>query len=252
VNAKPLKNIQAIIVDDEALARQVLREFLSSHQEIEIIGECANGFEAVKAVSEQKPDLVFLDIQMPKLDGFEVLELIGTGPAVVFVTAHDTFAIRAFEAHAVDYLLKPYSSERFEAALQRAKQRLGGKMPSASELAASARPPLQYLERLAVKDGTRVFIIPVQKLDYAEAQDDYVELNAEGKKYLKQQTISTLESGLDPARFVRIHRSYIANVERIVKVEPYAKDSHVAVLTNGKQLPVSRTGYARLRELLER
>jgi two-component system LytT family response regulator len=252
VNAKPLKNIQAIIVDDEALARQVLREFLSPHKEIKIIGECANGFEAVKAVTEQKPDLVFLDIQMPKLDGFEVLELIGTGPAVVFVTAHDTFAIRAFEAHAVDYLLKPYSSERFEAALQRAKQRLGGKMPSPSELAASARPPLQYLERLAVKDGTRVFIIPVQKLDYAEAQDDYVELNAEGKKYLKQQTISTLESGLDPARFVRIHRSYIANVERIVKVEPYAKDSHVAVLTNGKQLPVSRTGYARLRELLER
>jgi len=252
VNAKPLKNIRAIIVDDEALARQVLREFLSSHQEIEIIGECANGFEAVKAVTEQKPDLVFLDIQMPKLDGFEVLELIGTGPAVVFVTAHDTFAIRAFEAHAVDYLLKPYSSERFEAALQRAKQRLGEKMPSPSELAASARPPLQYLERLAVKDGTRVFIIPVQKLDYAEAQDDYVELNAEGKKYLKQQTISTLESGLDPARFVRIHRSYIANVERIVKVEPYAKDSHVAVLTNGKQLPVSRTGYARLRELLGR
>ena len=252
MNAKPLKNIRAILVDDEALARQVLREFLSSHQEIEIIGECANGFEAVKAVTEQKPDLVFLDIQMPKLDGFEVLELIGTGPAVVFVTAHDTFAIRAFEAHAVDYLLKPYSSERFEAALQRAKLRLGGKMPSPSELAASARPPLQYLERLAVKDGTRVFIIPVQKLDFAEAQDDYVELNAEGKKYLKQQTISTLESGLDPARFVRIHRSYIANVERIVKVEPYAKDSHVAVLTNGKQLPVSRTGYARLRELLER
>jgi len=252
VNAKPLKNIRAILVDDEALARQVLREFLSSHKEIEIIGECANGFEAVKAVTEQKPDLVFLDIQMPKLDGFEVLELIGTGPAVVFVTAHDTFAIRAFEAHAVDYLLKPFSSERFEAALQRAKLRLGGKMPSPSELAASARPPLQYLERLAVKDGTRVFIIPVQKLDFAEAQDDYVELNAEGKKYLKQQTISTLESGLDPARFVRIHRSYIANVERIVKVEPYAKDSHVAVLTNGKQLPVSRTGYARLRELLER
>lgn len=252
MSGKSATKIRAVLVDDEALARQVLREFLSSHDEIEITGECANGFEAVKAVTEQKPDLVFLDIQMPKLDGFEVLELIGAGPAVVFVTAHDTFAIRAFEAQAVDYLLKPYSAERFEAALQRAKQRLGGKMPSPSELAASARPPSQYLERLAVKDGTRVFIIPVQKLDYAEAQDDYVELNAEGKKYLKQQTISSLESGLDPARFVRIHRSYIANVERIVKVEPYAKDSHVAVLTNGKQLTVSRTGYARLRALLGR
>jgi len=252
VSGKPATKIRAVLVDDEALARQVLREFLSSHEEIEIIGECANGFEAVKEVTEQKPDLVFLDIQMPKLDGFEVLELIGAGPAVVFVTAHDTFAIRAFEAHAVDYLLKPYSADRFEAALQRAKDRLGGKMPSPSDLAASARPPSQYLERLAVKDGTRVFIIPVQKLDYAEAQDDYVELNAEGKKYLKQQTISSLESGLDPARFVRIHRSYIVNVERIVKVEPYAKDSHVAVLSSGKQLAVSRTGYARLRALLDR
>ncbi len=239
-------------MDDEALARQVMREFLSPHDEIEVIAECANGFEAVKTVTEQQPDLVFLDIQMPKLDGFEVLELIGTGPAVVFVTAHDNFAIRAFEAHAVDYLLKPYSADRFEAALQRAKQRLGGKLPSPSELAASARPPSQFLERLAVKDGTRVFIIPVQKLDYAEAQDDYVELNAEGKKYLKQQTITNLESGLDPTRFVRIHRSYLANVERIVKVEPYAKDSHVAVLNNGKQLPVSRAGYARLRALLDR
>jgi two-component system LytT family response regulator len=246
------KKIRTVIVDDEELARQVLREFLASHPEIEVIGECANGFEAVKLVTEEKPDLVFLDIQMPKLDGFEVLELMGAGPAVIFVTAHDTYAIRAFEAHAVDYLLKPFNAARFEAALTRASQRLGGRIPSASELATSARPPAQYLERVAVKDGARVFIIPVVKLDYAEAQDDYVELNAEGKKYLKQQTISSLESGLDPSRFVRIHRSYIANLERITKVEPYAKDSHVAVMMNGKQLPVSRAGYARLRALLDR
>jgi two-component system LytT family response regulator len=239
-------------VDDEELARQVLREFLATHPEVELIAECANGFEAVKVVTEQKPGLVFLDIQMPKLDGFEVLELMGAGPAVIFVTAHDTYAIRAFEAHAVDYLLKPFNATRFEAALERASHRLGGKIPAAAELAASARPPAQYMERLAVKDGTRVFIIPIAKLDYAEAQDDYVELNAEGKKYLKQQTISGLESGLDPARFVRIHRSYVANLERITKVEPYAKDSHVAVMTNGKQLPVSRSGYARLRALLDR
>jgi two-component system, LytTR family, response regulator len=244
--------IRAVIVDDETLARQVLREFLATHPEIEVIAECENGFDAVKAVTEQKPDLVFLDIQMPKLDGFEVLELMGSGPVVIFVTAHDTYAIRAFEAHAVDYLLKPFNVSRFEAALARASERLGGKIPSATELAASARPPAQYLERLAVKDGARVFIIPVAKLDYAESQDDYVELNAEGKKYLKQQTISNLESGLDPERFVRIHRSYIANLERITKVEPYAKDSHVAVMSNGKQLPVSRSGYARLRALLDR
>jgi two-component system LytT family response regulator len=252
MNDRAKARIRAVIVDDELLARQVLREFLSTHLEIELIAECENGFEAVKTVTEQKPDLVFLDIQMPKLDGFEVLELMGSGPAVIFVTAHDTYAIRAFEAHAVDYLLKPFNASRFEAALERASQRLGGKIPVAAELAASARPPAQYLERLAVKDGARVFIIPVAKLDYAEAQDDYVELNGEGKKYLKQQTISSLESALDPQRFVRIHRSYIANLERITKVEPYAKDSHVAVMSSGKQLPVSRAGYDRLRKLLDR
>ena len=252
MTGKAKAKIRAVIVDDEELARQVLREFLATHPEIEVIAECANGFEAVKVVTEQKPSLVYLDIQMPKLDGFEVLELMGAGPAVIFVTAHDTYAIRAFEAHAVDYLLKPFNAARFEAALERASQRLVGKIPAAADLAASARPPAQYVERLALKDGTRVFIIPVAKLDYAEAQDDYVELNAEGKKYLKQQTISSLGSGLDPARFVRIHRSYIANLERITKVEPYAKDSHVAVMTSGKQLPVSRSGYARLRALLDR
>lgn len=248
--------IRVVTVDDEDLARQVLREFLLAHPEIEIAGECANGFEAVKAVAEMKPDLVFLDIQMPKLDGFEVLELIGKDAAVVFVTAHDTYAIRAFEVHAVDYLLKPIAKERFEAALERAKERLSGKLPAkapaAMELAAAARPPSEYLERIPVRDGTRVFIIPVSKLDYVEAQDDYVALAAEGKKHLKQQTISQLEESLDPSRFLRIHRSYIVNLERVVKVEPYSKDSHVAVLTNGAQIPVSRAGYARLRAFLDR
>ena len=232
------------------MARQVLREFLSTHAEIEVIAECANGFEAVKVVTERKPDLVFLDIQMPKLDGFEVLELMGAGPAVIFVTAHDTYAIRAFEAHAVDYLLKPFNVTRFEAALERAS-RIGENLPPLR----SSRLPhvLQHIISSASLSRTaRAFIIPIAKLDYAEAQDDYVELNAEGKKYLKQQTISSLESGLDPARFIRIHRSYIANLERITKVEPYAKDSHVAVMTNGKHLPVSRAGYSRLRALLDR
>ncbi len=248
--------IRAVIVDDESLARQVVREHLAPHQEIEIIGECANGFEAVKLITEQKPDLIFLDIQMPKLDGFEVLELIGSASPVVFVTAHDTYAIRAFEVHAVDYLLKPFGAERFEAALKRAKERLQSSSPSATvpatELAASARPPAQYLERIPVRDGAQVFIIPVSRLDFAEAQDDYVALCAEGKKHLKQQPISSLEAALDPSRFLRIHRSYIVNLERVVKVEPYGKDSHVAVLRNGVQLPVSRAGYARLRAFLDR
>ncbi|MGC2332565.1 MAG: response regulator [Candidatus Acidiferrales bacterium] len=250
------RKIRAVIVDDEELARQILREFLSSHPEIELVAECANGFEAVKAVAELKPDLVFLDIQMPKLDGFEVLELIGNETAVVFVTAHDNFAIRAFEVHAVDYLMKPVGASRFEAALKRAKERLEGKAPSntasAAELAAAARPPAQYLERIPVRDGARVFIIPVGKLDYVEAQDDYVALASDGKKHLKQQTIASLETALDPSRFLRVHRSYIVNLERVAKIEPYSKDSHVAVLSTGAQLPVSRAGYARLREFLDR
>lgn len=256
MNSPKDTKIRAVIVDDEELARQVIRELLAPHQEIEIIGECANGFEAVKLVTEQKPDLIFLDIQMPKLDGFEVLELIGSASPVVFVTAHDTYAIRAFEVHAVDYLLKPFGAERFEAALERAKERLGSKSPStavpAVELSASARPPAQYLERIPVRDGAQVFIIPVSKLDFAEAQDDYVALSTEGKKHLKQQLISSLEAALDPSCFLRIHRSYIVNLERVVKVEPYGKDSHVAVLRNGVQLPVSRAGFARLRACLDR
>lgn len=243
--------MRVIVVDDEELARKMLLEFLSAHPEIEVVAECANGFDAVKAVTELKPDLIFLDIQMPKLDGFEVLELIGTDRAVIFATAYDEYALRAFEIHAVDYLLKPFPAERFETALQRAKQRLGGKLPPPVELSQAARPPQQYLERIAVRDGSRVYVIPVAKLEYAEAQDDYVALCSEGKKHLKQQTISSLEAALDPQRFVRIHRSYIANVERVTKIEPYSKDNYVVVLAGGTQLPVSRSGYGRLREFLD-
>ena len=186
------RKLTAVIVDDEELARAVIREMLRAHPEIEVLGECANGFEAVKIVSERKPDLLFLDIQMPKLDGFEVLELVGSEIAVIFVTAYDQHALRAFEVHAVDYLLKPVAADRFEAALERAKQRLGTPVPPVAELAASAREPGHYAERMVVKDGTRVHIIPVAKLDYVEAQDDYVALASQGKKHLKQQTISSV------------------------------------------------------------
>ncbi|MBI1787440.1 MAG: response regulator transcription factor [Acidobacteria bacterium] len=243
--------MKVILVDDEELSRQVLREFLGGHEEIEVAAECSNGFEAVKAVAEHKPDLLLLDIQMPKLDGFEVLELIEEPLAVIFVTAYDTYALRAFEVHAVDYLLKPFSKERFDAALERARRRLGEKLPPAAELAAAARPPSQHLERIVVKDGARVQVIPCDKLDYAEAQDDYVSLHTGGKTHLKQQTISSLESYLDPARFIRIHRSYLVNLERVARIEPYTKDSRMAVLSDGTRLPVSRTGYARLQALLE-
>ncbi len=243
-------NLRAAIVDDEELARALLREYLQSYPDIEIVAECSNGFEAVKAITEQKPDLVFLDVQMPKLDGFEVLELIDPGIAVVFVTAYDQYAMRAFDEHAVDYLLKPFSQERLEKSVARARQRLGEKMPAPSELAREARAPERHLDRIVVKDGAKVHIIPVDTLDYAEAQDDYVSLHSHGRSYLKQQTISSLEAALDPRRFVRIHRSYVVNLYRVSKIEPYAKDSRVAVLSDGTQLPVSRAGYDRLKTLL--
>ena len=247
-----MRNWKALIVDDEELARKLLREMLSSHPEIEIAAECGNGMEAVKAAAEYKPDLLFLDVQMPKLTGFDVLELIEReGVAVIFVTAYDQYAMKAFDVHAVDYLLKPFSRERFEAALERAKSDKPGKDVDAAKLAAAARPAGQFAERIVVKDGTKVSLIPVAKLDYAEALDDYVSLACEGKKHLKQQTISGLEMALDPALFVRIHRSYLVNLERVARIEPYGKDSKVAILTNGVKLPVSRTGFARLKKLLD-
>lgn len=243
--------MRAVIVDDEELARQILREYILSTEGVEITAECANGFEAVKAITEHKPDLVFLDVQMPKLDGFEVLELIGREIPVIFVTAYDQYAMRAFDAHAVDYLLKPFSLDRFQTSIERARQRLGQQTPPAPELAAAARPPHQFAQRIVVKDNARVHVIPIDRLDYVEAQDDYVSLHSQGKAYLKQQTISSVEAMLDPEQFVRIHRSYLVNLERVTRIEPYSKDSRVAVLSGGQQLPVSRAGYDRLKVLLD-
>jgi two-component system LytT family response regulator len=241
--------LKAVIVDDEELARVFLKELLGAHPEIELVAECANGFEAVKMIAETRPDLLFLDVQMPKLDGFEVLELIDHPPAVIFVTAFDQYAMRAFDAQAVDYLLKPFSTERFERALERAKTRAGAPGATA-EPARATRPPEQRPERIVVKDGTRVHIIPIEKLDYVEAQDDYVALHTGGRSYLKQQPIAGVEAILDPTRFVRIHRSAIVNLERVPRIEPYAKDSRIAILADGTRLPVSRSGYTRLMEAM--
>lgn len=238
-----------MIVDDEELARGLLREMLKAHPEIEIAAECGNGFEAVKAIGESKPDLVFLDVQMPKLDGFEVLELIDPGPVVIFVTAYDQYAMRAFDAQAADYLLKPFSAERFERALERARGRVGQAGETGAELAAAARGP-ERPQRIVVRDGPRIHVIPIDRLDYVEAQDDYVALHAGGKSYLKQQPIAQVEAMLDPARFVRIHRSAIVNLERVARIEPYGKDSRVAILGDGTRLAVSRSGYARLLEIM--
>ena len=243
--------IAAVIVDDEELARAILREYLAAHPDIEIVAECANGFEAVKAVSELAPDLLFLDIQMPKLNGFEVLELVGPGPAVIFITAYDQYALRAFEVHAVDYLLKPFTPERLAEALERVRQRMERNEASpVPALVKQARASGKPVERVLVKDGSRVHVIPVEKIDYIEAQDDYVGIKAGGKEYLKQDTMAELESLLPPERFIRIHRSYILNIDRLMRLEPYAKDSRVAILADGTQLPVSRAGYAKLKPLL--
>jgi len=246
------ERLRTIIVDDEELARTVVRECLAAHGDVEVVAECANGFEAVKAVAELRPDLVFLDIQMPKLDGFEVLELIGREVAVIFVTAYDEYALRAFEVHAVDYLLKPFAEERLAEALARARERLAARLPiPVAPLVAAARPPGQPVQRIVVRDGSRVHVVPVDRLDYVEAQDDYVCLHTEGKQLLKEQTMAEVEGALDPARFVRIHRSYVLNIERLVRVEPFGKDSRVAILRDGTRLPVSRSGYARLRNVLD-
>jgi two-component system, LytTR family, response regulator len=245
--------LRVIIVDDEPLARGVVREYLAGQPGIEVVAECGNGFDAVKAVSELTPDLMFLDVQMPKLDGFEVLELIGRSVPVVFTTAYDQYALRAFEVHAVDYLLKPFSEERFGEALSRARARLAGaepREPDVDALINEARPRQGPLERVLIRDGAQVHVLPVERIDYVEAQDDYVCFVADGRSYLKDQTMTTVEGQLDPQRFVRVHRSYLLNIERIARVELYAKDSRVAILHDGRKLPVSRAGYARLSKLL--
>jgi two-component system LytT family response regulator len=242
--------IQTIIVDDEEPARLVLREFLSAHEEIKIIAECANGFEAVKAITESNPDLVILDIQMPKLNGFEVLELVDRPPAIIFATAYNQYAIKAFEVHAVDYLLKPFSKERLTAALDHVKSRLKNKIIPVHELAVSAGMKPSPLERILVKDGSKVYVIPVDKIDYIEAQDDYVAIKADGKTHLKQERMAELEKELDATKFVRVHRSYILNLERIARIELYAKDSRVAILKDGTKLLISRAGYDKLKGLL--
>ncbi len=243
--------LRVIIVDDEPLARAVVREFAGRQAGVEVIAECGNGFEAVKAVSELNPDLMFLDVQMPKLDGFEVLELLGRSIPVIFTTAFDKYALRAFEVHAVDYLMKPFGEERFAEALTRARGRLAAREELPIEaLVAEAKPRTGPVERVLIRDGAQVHVIPVERLDYVEAQDDYVCYKADGRDYLKDQTMGAVESALDPARFVRIHRSYLLNIERIARVELYAKDSRVAILRDGRRLPVSRAGYARLSKLL--
>ncbi|MEW6511285.1 MAG: LytTR family DNA-binding domain-containing protein [Bacteroidota bacterium] len=243
--------MRIVIVDDEDLARGVLREHCEHHPDISIVAECRNGFEAVKAVAETKPDLLFLDVQMPKLNGLEVLELLDPVPAIIFVTAYDMYAVKAFDVHAVDYLLKPFSRERFEEALQRARERIvDGTVPDFSAVARENLRHAPAVERILIRDGTKVHIISADAIDYIEAQDDYVSVHSGGKAYLKPEALSGLEASLDPARFIRIHRSYILNIDRLSRLETYAKDSRIAILKDGTRLPISRKGFDKLKDLL--
>lgn len=238
--------MRVIIVDDEDLARGLVREFLAAHADIEIVAECGNGFDAVKAITELDPDLVFLDIQMPKLNGFEVVELAGRKTDYIFVTAYDQYAVKAFEVHAVDYLLKPYSQQRFDEALAHARSRARHSIGVEAVVSAMRNKPLG---RILIRDGAKVHVIGVDKIDFIEAQDDYVQINSEGKGYLKNQRLSELEEQLDPGVFVRIHRSYILNIGCISRIEQ-GKDSHSAILNDGTRIPISRSGYQKVRTLI--
>jgi two-component system, LytTR family, response regulator len=245
------KPLTVVIVDDEAPARALVREYLEQHSDVHVVAECTNGLEAVKAANELRPDLLILDIQMPKLDGFEVLDLIGADTTgVVFTTAHDDYALRAFEVHAVDYLLKPFGPERFAESLRLARSRIAQRQPIPARELLEAHREGSAIDRILIRDRSQVHVIPVEQIDYVEAQDDYVSIRAAGRSYLKEQTLGELEAQLAAKGFVRIHRRYILNVSRLAKIELSEKDNRVAILNDKTELPISRSGYLKLRELL--
>lgn len=243
--------IRTILIDDEPLSREIVKAYLKGYADVEVVEECNDGFEGVKAIHQHKPDLIFLDIQMPKINGFEMLELIEQPPAVIFTTAFDEYAIRAFEANATDYLLKPFSEERFRKAIEKfLDTSKSGTADQARQLEDTlANAPVNH-DRIVVKTGTKVKIIPVKDIHYLEADDDFVRIVTDEGAFLKNKTLQFYEKTLDPGQFVRVHRSYLLHINRITRIDPYQKESHLAVLRDGKQIPVSKSGYARLKEVL--
>lgn len=244
--------IKVIIIDDEPLARGLVKEYLSSYTDIEVMAECNDGFEGLKAINEHQPDLVFLDIQMPKINGFEMLELLDQPPAVIFTTAFDEYAIRAFDNHAMDYLLKPFSKERFDKAVVKWKDMFAQKntRPEMKEVIESAaNSPLQR-ERIVVKSGSSIIVIPVDDILYLEAADDFVKIHTRKGQWLKNKTMAHFEQQLDTNRFIRVHRSYMVNISEITRLDPYEKDSHILLLKSGANIPVSKTGMVKLKEIL--
>ena len=246
-------NITAIIVDDEKLAREITKNYLTEFPEIEVLAECGNGFDAIKKINELKPDIVFLDIQMPKISGFEMLELLDQPPIVIFTTAYDQYAIKAFEVSAVDYLLKPFSAERFNEAVKKAFTYLQDRFEYDSaikNIVDENEKKIEFLERVVIKDGSKISIVPVETIKWIEAQDDYVMINSDLGRFLKQKTMKYFENHLDENAFIRIHRSYIINVDFIQHLEQTGKESYQIIMKNGKQFPVSKTGLNKLKNTL--
>jgi two-component system, LytTR family, response regulator len=244
--------MKTIIIDDEPLARSIIREYLQFHPELELIAECSDGFEGVKAIQQMEPDLIFLDIQMPKINGFEMLELIEEPPAVIFTTAFDEYAIKAFESHAIDYLLKPFSRDRFDKAISKLSQT--GKPANNKEklsplLESISNSPAEQ-QRVVVKLSGKIRIIPVEDIHYLEAADDYVKVHTRDGSFLKNKTMGHFESVMNANHFVRTHRSYMVNISEITRIDPYEKDNHLAILKSGARVPVSKTGYVKLKTVL--
>lgn len=238
--------MKVLIIDDEPLARSLVKEYLQAYPDLEVVAECNNGLEGLKAIQEHKPDLIFLDVQMPRINGFEMLELVEDPPAVIFTTAFDEYALKAFDAHAVDYLLKPFTPERFDQAVKKWKETT----PTAALLETAAQVSPIQSNRIVVKSGSHIKIIPVHEVHYLEASDDYVKVHTAEGAFLKSQTMGHFEKMLNAEQFVRCHRSYIINVHGITRIDPYEKDSHVAVLKNGVKIPVSKAGLVRLKQVL--
>lgn len=242
---------KVIIIDDEPLARSITKEYLQKHTQLKLMQECNDGLEGIKAIQEHQPDLIFLDIQMPKINGFEMLELIEQPPSVIFTTAYDEFAIKAFESHAIDYLLKPFNQDRFDKAIAKwSEQKSNIAEKNTQDLLADASQSSSQNQRIVVKIGSKIKIIPVHEVQYLEAADDYVKIHTAEGYFLKNKTMAHFENTLDGQQFVRSHRSYIVNVQQITRIDPYEKDNHVAILRSGIKVPVSRNGYGKLKIVL--
>ncbi len=242
--------IKTVLIDDEPLSREIIKSYLKKFPSIEVVDECNDGFEGVKSIQQHQPELVFLDIQMPKINGFEMLELVSPMPAVIFITAFDEFALKAFEANAIDYLLKPVAEDRFEKAVQKFLDKVTpAETQTSSLLEKMAQTPAQN-NRVVVKTGNKVKIIPIHEIQYLEADDDFVKIITAEGTFLKNKTMTFYEQTLDENQFVRVHRSYIVHISQITKIEPYQKETHLAILRNGQQIPISKTGYAKLKIIL--